>query len=602
MTKSKFIKLEKKIDELKAITENLDIFSVSNRMFHEMIMFAQGFQHTVLNSPARQITFLLGIMVSQKNNGSKELTDDTFTKVSKLLNDIFFNYLDTYLPDESEAANGLTESWFLPRKVSMSAFISYFFENPKITTDEIRKDILETNKNFECEIAKNFGLSHKEMIAITDEIARILQSNIDEIQEIVTKIDETRLEFVNIDISKYDQTLKNIQEKCQPLIQEYTKRTSELSEFKFTDLKNIPSEHIEIFKKNYSITKGEGHDIKYITDENILDKKPIITTGDNRYTLSFINQILFAIQNNIEDFFKSDNKLSEKYRKSRDKKLETDTKKAFQEILPANSLVIESVFENNKSSHEHDLLIKVDRTILIIEAKAAPRREPLTDPYRAFTRIKDDFKRKSGIQGGCDQALRLKSFIENNETAVLYDKKGNELLTLNKLDYDEIFCICVTKDEFGMLATDLSSLLEKPENSDYPWVVKITDLKFYFSCLKYINKDWEYFMSYLRSRIALMGKIYSSDELEIAGHHLKHGGFGTINEKNSILMLDMSESNVFDEIHIAKLEGKKFNFSKSTVEYSELNRNNIFNGKNKKNKNAKKNNKTQKIARRKNRK
>lgn len=600
MSKSKFITLDKKIEELKAITSELDIFSVSNRMFHEMIMFTQKAKRISLNSPSRQAAYLLGIMVSQKNSGAKELTDYEYSRISKLLNDIFSKYLKAYLPDKSEMAKGVTQAWSKPRTVSLPVFISYFFESQKIATDEIRKDILETNDKFESEIAKHFGLSHKDMISITDQIGELLQLNINSIYALVSKLQERQSKLSDISADKYDDFLEETRKECRPLLEDFNKSTNEMATFKFDDIKNIDSNTLDKFKSLYVINKGEGPFIKYITDENIIDESPIITTDGCLFTLASINQVYFAIQRQIESFFKSSKQYADKYRKFRDRKLECDTNEAFKILLPTNSIIIESVYENDKSSNEHDIIIKVDRTILVIEAKAAPRREPLTDPNRAFTRIRDDFKRKSGIQGGCDQAIKLKSLLEKNETTILYDKKGNELLTLNKADFDDVFCICVTKDEFGLLATDLSILLEKPHDIDYPWVVKITDLKYYFSCLKHIGKDWDYFINYLRRRIELMGCLCSSDELEIAGHYLKYDGFGKMKKGGAILTFDISESDIFDEIHTAQIEGQEFPLEKSIAEYSELNRRAIFNTYVKKKRTLK--SKEQKISRRRNRK
>ncbi|HAR9023045.1 TPA: NERD domain-containing protein, partial [Salmonella enterica] len=109
----------------------------------------------------------------------------------------------------------------------------------------------------------------------------------------------------------------------------------------------------------------------------------------------------------------------------------------------------------------------------IVEAKASPRRAPLREPARAYIRIRDDFKRKSGIQSASEQANNLRNLIINNEKTPLYDKKGNLLYTINRCDYDNIYCICVTKDDFGMLATNLTLMLEKKEDEPYPWVICI---------------------------------------------------------------------------------------------------------------------------------
>lgn len=599
MNKSNFISLDKKIEELKSLTAKLDIYKVANSLFHELVMFGQMGSRVKLNSPARQSLYLLGVMSSQSICNTEELSDEKLNKIYSLLNDIYSKYLSVYFPEKKDLEQGIDNSWLKTRHASMPAFLGYFFESKKIATDELRKDLLKTYEQFEDIISAHFGLSHKDMIEITDRIGNILQNRIDYIYKILGDVDAKRLEFANSDVNEYHENLTALQESCGPLMSEFMRLSEELCIFKFNEIEGVDPAKLEKFKQHFVSKKGSANDIKYITDENSLETNPIITVDEENYAICSINFMLLAVQNKIDQYFK-ESKFNDRFRKARDIKLEQDAKEVFSELLPENSIVLESVFENNKSSNEHDLVIITDRTILIVEAKAAPRREPLRDPSRAFTRIKDDFKKKSGIQSGCDQALNLKTLIEKNEITTLYDKKGNVLHTISKQDFDEIYCICVTKDDFGLLATDLTILLEKPDGVKYPWVINIDDLRFLISCLKYIGKDWLYFIDYLSQRVNLMGKIIAADELEIAGAFLKYNGFENINKDSPQLLLDISESTVFDEIHLAKLEGKPYTLKITEPDLVEIDRRKIFPIKNKKSKDKK--NREQKKARRRNRK
>lgn len=599
MNKSNFISLDKKIEELKSLTAKLDIYKVTNSLFHELITFGQTGNRVKLNSPARQSLYLLGVMSSQSICNTEDCTDEKMNKIYSLLNDIYSKYLNVYFPDKKDLEQGIDNSWFKTRHASMPAFLGYFFESKKIATDELRKDLLKTYEQFEDIIFDHFGLSHKDMIEITDRIGSILQNRIDYIYKILDEVNTKRLELANPDISDYSENVKAIQDSCGPLILELMRLSEEICIFKFDEIDDIAPAKLNLFKQHFVMKKGSANDIKYITDENSLETNPIITVDENNYAICSINFILLAIQNKIDQYFK-ESKFSERFRKARDMKLEQDAKEALSELLPENSIVLESVFENNKSSNEHDLVIISKSSILIIEAKATPRREPLREPSRAFTRIKDDFKKKSGIQSGCDQALNLKTLIEKNEITILYDKKGNVLHTISKQDFDDIYCICVTKDDFGLLATDLTILLDKPADEKYPWVINIDDLRFLVSCLKYIGKDWLYFIEYLSQRVNLMGKIISADELDIAGAFLKYNGFKSINKDSPQLFLDISESTVFDEIHLAKLDGKAYTLKTTKPAFFEIDRQKIFSKTNKKSKDKKK--REQKKARRRNRK
>ncbi|HCR2224858.1 TPA: hypothetical protein ONE13_003956, partial [Enterobacter asburiae] len=166
MNKSKFISLDKKIEELKSLTAKLDIYKVANSLFHELMMFGQMGSRVKLNSPARQSLYLLGVMSSQNICKTEELSDEKLNKIYSLLNDIYNKYLSVYFSDKKDLEQGIDNSWLKTCHASMPAFLGYFFESKKIATDELKKDLLKTYEQFEDIISAHFGLSHKDMIEI----------------------------------------------------------------------------------------------------------------------------------------------------------------------------------------------------------------------------------------------------------------------------------------------------------------------------------------------------------------------------------------------------------------------------------------------------
>ncbi|HCD7280886.1 TPA: hypothetical protein NDZ07_005274, partial [Klebsiella pneumoniae] len=149
------------------------------------------------------------------------------------------------------------------------------------------------------------------------------------------------------DISDYSENVKAIQDSCGPLILELMRLSEEICIFKFDEIDDIAPAKLNLFKQHFVMKKGSANDIKYITDENSLETNPIITVDENNYAICSINFILLAIQNKIDQYFK-ESKFSERFRKARDMKLEQDAKETLSELLPENSIVLESVFENNK--------------------------------------------------------------------------------------------------------------------------------------------------------------------------------------------------------------------------------------------------------------
>ncbi|HEJ1074333.1 TPA: NERD domain-containing protein [Serratia marcescens] len=572
MSKSKFISLDKKINELKKLTSKLKIEDVANPLFMDLIRFSHMSERIKLDSPARQIQYVLAIMASQdKIENTENLSDGKLFQIYNLLNEIFGKYLNIYLPSREDIKAGLDERWFKVRAVAMPTFLGYFFESEKISSEELRYDIINFYENFSGEIKKELGISNVEMLEITDAIGEILQANFDRVKNLILDIDKERLKFKDANIENYDELIREVRASCGPLVVEYEKLSREICHFSFSELEGkFDLITLDKFKELFVTIKGKSPDIHYITDDNPIFKKPIITSDMDSYCLCSFNFLLTAIKNNIDDCFKK-GAVAEKFRKHRDAQLERDVSKIFRDFLPENALIIESAFENKSSSNEHDLVIIHDRKVLIIESKASPRREPLRDPSKAYQRISDDFNRKSGIQSGYDQARRLELLLQNNSVTNLYDKKGGLITTIGKEDFDEIFCICVTKDDFGMLATDLTILLEKDDDAKYPWVIGMHNLRFLIACLDYIGKDWEFFINYLRDRIGVFGKIMSNDELEFAGAYLKYDGFDfSPDSPEHKVFLDINESRVLDDISYAKSNGEEYILEVIEPPYYEL--------------------------------
>lgn len=119
---------------------------------------------------------------------------------------------------------------------------------------------------------------------------------------------------------------------------------------------------------------------------------------------------------------------------------------------------------------------------LVIEAKAYSMREPLRDPERAYTRIKDDFNKSVGYAN--EQLWRVEQKFIVQKPLVLTDKDGNQIADIDTTKYkDGDFYIIVNQKSFGQIQMDLSMLLELPEGAHYPWAIKCDDLEVFLLTL-----------------------------------------------------------------------------------------------------------------------
>jgi hypothetical protein len=606
MSNSHFIALDSKIKQLHQAAKGLDTNSLATYCFWNLFKFGTMGERIDLKSPARQILYLFG--VASSTSEPKSTTEDFDRKMQQvvtLLNDIFGKYLQAYFPTKADLKDGLEEDWYKAREVAMPMFSSYFFEGEKIATDNFEDVIKVYFDGFESEITEHFGLEHHQILRIGTLIGELIQAKFDRLTEImgILKVEHEALQHIKPE--EFSQFMCSVRERTGHLAQEYQDLMEESISFNFESIKEeMGSDVVDSFLKIFVTERGNSPSIKYITDENPYSYKPIVTANNKDYLLPSLNIFYEAVILNLERFFKA-SKHAERFRKARDTRLEKESFTAFKNFLPDTAILFESIFETNDSHNEHDLVILNGRNIIIVEAKAAPRREPLRDPSKAYRRLRDDFKRNSGIQSASDQANNLRRLILGNLETPIYDRKGKLLFTIERDSFDNIYCICVTKDDFGMVATDLTLLLEKEKEEPYPWVISIQDLKFFLTCLAEIGLNYEYLIEYIAARIEVNGKALGNDELEFAGAYLNYGGFDFINKsKDAKVFLDISESRVFDEIHLEKINGRTYEHKIKLPAYSELNRREVIakitRDKVKRN-DKKSNNKEQKKARRKNR-
>jgi len=162
---------------------------------------------------------------------------------------------------------------------------------------------------------------------------------------------------------------------------------------------------------------------------------------------------------------------------------------------------------------------------LPIEAKAAPPTEPFRDPDKAFVRLRDAFRADKGIQKALVQANRIVRKLKAGDLVPLYDARSRDVGRLLPDPSKLPIAVCVTRDDFGSLATNLALLLEKDTADSYPWAVNIIDLSNLAEAGSYFNWGPAEFRKYLEQRIMLHGKVFSDDDLDYAGYFMMHDGF-----------------------------------------------------------------------------
>lgn len=536
-----------------------------------------------LSSPLRQGMYLLAIACSQSEPESpKGIDKGKYSQLIEILNSIFNKYALAYFPSKAELDIGLDDKWHSDRRIAMPAFINYFSTGLKISTDHIKDWINYYFSGFEERIISKFGVSHAQLLEIGGFLESKISENFTGLAKVVQQIDNSRQQFAEKAKDNYDSALASIQndDELKALMKSFYHDTNELHAIEIKDIENkFGKEVTDSVIEHFTTTRGNASEITYITDDNPIIGKPLLTVDNAKLYFVVNNSFYQAIIHNIEGEL-SKGKGANSYLKSRDSKLEKKSAEQLKRILPNSATILESAYETSDSHHEHDLVITFDNVLLIVEAKASPPREPMRDPSKAFTKIKDHFRSNAGIQKAYKRANSLKNNLIDKGTIDLFDKKGNKLKTLNYESFDQIYCLCITREDFGALATDLSLLLEKEPNSNYPWVANVVDLEFLIDGFLHLGLSADDFMKYLSQREKLHGKVFGTDELEYAGAFLKYGGLEEfIEAKADFIPLDISESDIFDEIYFAEKSGEKVTITPEKSTFNPINRDKFFKSK-----------------------
>ena len=114
----------------------------------------------------------------------------------------------------------------------------------------------------------------------------------------------------------------------------------------------------------------------------------------------------------------------------------------------------------------------------------------------------------------------------------------------------DIECICVTKENEGMLATNLSLLLKKGADEEYPYCISLYDLRQLAEYRDKFGITAELFAEYVAQRKHTQGKGFSDDELDFWGYFLTHKGFArVVEDPREIVPISLGYSSMFDKAY-----------------------------------------------------
>ena len=503
--------IEREITTIQGIVRDCSTKSVVQRC-----LLGKGPPGRGLQSPAKQILFLLGLLVATSEpEYPKELTEDDWAEIVKSLQRAFQVYSKANLPNRDHSSPRPMSELKI-KEVATLAFIDYFEKITLATDKQIHNRIVDDVTPFDDVLSEKLGISASESLRIAHKIVDDLIAGRSALSEdgspppmetILASFRITRAELVAEHESKGD-----------------------------------------AFWNLFTIGRGEGSHPRYPTDESIVERKPFVRLSNEVAFGCNLTEMLLAILISSEDCLLGGSK--DAYLKHRSSMLEKQAALSFGNILGESVKIYRNLFETPDSQHEHDMVIVGRDICLFVEGKSSPPDPPFRDPQKAFTRLLRSFRSDTGIQKAYEQANRLLDAVSNEETVVLYDRHGNEALKLSGSVRGRAFCVCVTRDNHGPVATCLSFLLDKKETNPYPWAVSVLTLESIAEAWQYFKWDGRQLRAFLMDRERLHMTFFSDDELDYVGAYILHCGLQDLVARPIMPSpLNVTYSEIFDEIH-----------------------------------------------------
>lgn len=511
------------------------------------------------DSPGRQWPFVLDLMLATPEPDSPSVVDDqVLEEIQELANTIFGAYLKRYfidLPsrDDEDAVKEVI--------VSSAVFVDYFNQGLLATIQQVEGRIERYILPFDESIEAELGIGPARVLEIVGWLRAQLQASVNAFQEATIALGEARNSTIS-EAKKAGKTVEEVMsdpgraEEFVPLASAFADAGQRVMKVARTDLETqFGADVARAYWETFAVGRGTVPRVKYPTDPGTALDRGLFEIEPGIALCPVANALSVSALRVFERHL-LDSSAKDAFLARRGRALEDEAEQQLRRLLGPTADYYPAVFENEYCQFEHDSVAKLGRTVVVAEAKSSPPREPLRDPDRAYPRIKDDFRGSSGIQGAFEQARRIWRKWNEGGMVELFDDAGAVVLEFDRTTVDAVYLVCVTRDSFGPLATNLSHLLQKEDHEPYPWAVNILDLEQLADAWEYFGWDGERFVSWLDERRKLHGRVGATDELDIAGFSIKHGSLrGLPGSTMKFVQLVPTYSNVFDEIYLAKMGG-----------------------------------------------
>lgn len=502
-----------------------------------------------LSSPQRQIYYLGGLLMSSdpKNGSDNNYDPDEWKEIVKSLNKIEQAYATMFFPKEDEIVD---EQWTRVRHVAMPSFLDYFNQGPLNFEEQIINWVKDLYTPLNEIIIRETGLTTKDFLLFYQNIDALHQSNFRGVgskgKPRANWKDYAKVHLVNTAPEPLRSMMGDRMAEMEPSMY-FMADHGIINRFYAPELvsADLPIEKVEAVLNMLSVDRIQSDFLYYTAMKpgNPLYERPIVNLGNSMYQVFEVKQVIHAIEDLLEKACTKSKPNTTSFVAKKGNLLEDRIEELFKKLLKQDFKIYRGYYVDKC---EQDLLILWKDYAFIIEAKGYNLREPLRDPNKAFVRIKDDFNGCIGY--GYDQCRRVESKFEAGQPIEICDHTGKVLETLDTILFENnAFSIIVNLETFGQVQTDLSTLLEVPDETSYPWAVKLDDLETFILTLLARGKGPKEFLEFLQMREFLHGRLICNDELQICGGFLSGAINWKLIDKQGIVATIPDLGDIFDE-------------------------------------------------------
>ena len=277
------------------------------------------------------------------------------------------------------------------------------------------------------------------------------------------------------------------------------------------DLKGFKTNTLNHFFANFSFLPGDNTAYEGPGYYNILNSRPFIHLGKERYFLPIGFLLPEAIYESPFYWMTEDASYRTSLAKHRGDVGEEIAYEWLSKVFGAENTFRSIQVESKKGKRETDIdvLCLLGNKALCVQVKS--KKLTLTAKRGNFEQLLIDFK--GAVQDAYDQGLKSRSAILEQKFK-FKNQQGEDIYLPREIN--EVYIMGLTTENYPSLAHQLYLMLDKKPEDPYPLFVSAFDLEL----LTHYLKDPYDFLYYIRQRIALMDYFRADEELVYLGYHL----------------------------------------------------------------------------------